>query len=198
MHGSVVGRAVVGIMKRSSVVIGVFASAALLAAPPLLNTVIDARDWRASPRFDGSAYVVSEAGSVAQDADPTGVAAVIATFDRWRGGDATEASVIGAIEANDFAYRLADFEELAASYGLDGRWVETEPAGLPRLKTPFVAHLEDGGGRFVIVRNVALGHVYATDPTRGNVLYPFDRFVEAWTGRAFAFPDPPPAPEAWR
>lgn len=167
--------------------------------PPAANVAAAVRDdWRASPRFDGDAYVVSEADAVAQVADPTGVAAVIATFDRWRGGDATEASVVEAIEENGFRYRLADFEELAAAYGLDGRWVETETAGLSRLKTPFVAHLADGGGRFVIVRHVALGHVYATDPTRGNALYPLDRFVETWTGRAFAFPDPPDAPEAWR
>jgi hypothetical protein len=169
------------------------AALAILLAPPLrsvaIATLVD--DWRASPRFDGSAYVVSDLGVVEQDVDPTGVAAVLATFDRWRGGDATEASVVDAIEAGDFAYRLGDFEALAASYGLEGRWVETDARALPRLKVPFVAHLSDGGGRFVIVRRVALGHVYAADPTRGNVLYPLDRFTDVWTGRAFAFPVPP-------
>lgn len=172
----------------------------VLLAPPIWNVVTSTtkHDWRVSPRFDGTAYLASDAGVVRQDLDGTGVAAVIATFDRWRGGDATESSVIEEIEAREFGYRLDDFAELAASYGLSGRWVETDLAVLHQLKHPFVAHLSDGGGRFVIVRNVGIGHVYAADPARGNVVYPIERFAEVWTGRAFAFPEPPAVPEAWR
>lgn len=173
---------------------------ATLLAPTVRNVAVSTTsyDWRASPRFDGTAYLVSPADSVEAERDATGVAAVIATFDRWRGGDATEASVVQEIEDSDLGYRLSDVEELAASYGFEGRWVEAEIATLPRLKVPVVAHLSDGGGRVVIVRNVAIGHVYVTDPARGNVLYPLERFAEVWTGRAFAFPEPPAAPEAWR
>lgn len=171
----------------------------VLLAPVVRNVVASTAtyDWRASPRFDGTAYLVSDLDVVRQDLDRTGVAAVIATFDRWRGGDASESSVADDIEAREFDYRLSDFAKLAASYDLHGRWVEADVAALPRLKRPFVAHLSAGGGRFVIVRDVGIGHVYVADPVRGNVLYPLQRFIEVWTGRAFAFPEPPPSPGAW-
>ncbi len=71
-------------------------------------------------------------------------------------------------------------------------------AALASLRPPFLASLHAGGGRVLVVRRVAIGHVYAADPRRGNVLYPLERFVEAWDGRLFAFDEPPPPPTAWR
>lgn len=116
---------------------------------------------------------------------------------RWSGQEADEAQVAAELAAAGFGGELADFADAAAARGLHGRWIEVAPADLPRLNVPFVAHLADDGGRLAVVRRVALAHVYVADPTRGQVLYPIDRFLIAWTGYAFAFPDPPTQPATW-
>lgn len=155
-------------------------------------------DWKASPRFDGQAYIVSTANYLPQERDPTGVAAVMATLLTWQGQPTTEAAMNDLLIERDFGYRLADLTKFAAEYGLEGRWLEAEPAALTRLKTPYLAHLRDGGGRFVIVRDARSGYIYATDPQRGQVLFPLEQFTAAWSGQVFAFPEPPMQPEEWR
>lgn len=155
-------------------------------------------DWKASPRFDGQAYVVSKSNYAPQEHDPTGVAAVMATLLTWQGQPTTEAEMNDLLIERNFGYSLADLTNFAAESGLDGRWLEAEPAALTQLKTPYLAHLRDGGGRFVIVRDARGGYVYATDPKRGQVLFPLDEFTAVWSGQVFAFPEPPLQPEEWR
>ena len=172
------------------------AALAFLALPPAVN-LARTQNWRASGRFDGEAYRLSSEEVARQERDPTGAAAVLATLQRWSGQEADEAQVAAALSAEAFDGGLAEFATAAAAREFDGRWIEVAPTDLPMLNVPFVAHLSDEGGRLAIVRRVALGHVYVADPTRGQVLYPIDRFLGAWTGNAFAFPDPPPQPATW-
>jgi predicted double-glycine peptidase len=172
------------------------AAAAFLTLPLAINLVRDP-DWRASPRFDGEAYRLSSEDVVWQKQDPTGAAAVLATLEHWGGRDVDEAQVADELTSAGFGGGLADFAVAAAARGFDGRWIEVAPADLPRLNVPFVAHLTATGGRLTLVRRVALGHVYAADPGRGQVLYPIDGFLSVWTGYAFAFPDPPTQPATW-
>lgn len=171
-------------------------AAALLALPPA-NALLRDPDWRASPRFDGQAYRLSLEDVVLQSTDPTGAAAILATLENWRGHDVDEAQFAAELTSEGFGGGLAEIADAAAARGFDGRWIEVARADFPRLNVPFVAHLSDDGGRLAIVRRVALGHVYVADPTRGQVLYPIDRFLATWTGNAFAFPDPPPQPATW-
>lgn len=176
--------------------LALIAALALLIAPPAI-TLVRNPDWRASPRFDGEAYRLSLDDAALHAVDPTGAAAILAALERWQGHEVDEAQVAAELAGEGFGGGLADFADAAAARGFDGRWIEVAPTDLPRLNVPFVAHLADGGGRLAIVRRVALGHVYVADPTRGLVLYPIDRFLAAWTGYAFAFPDPPPQPATW-
>lgn len=180
-------------------------SVLLLLTPPALNLYesVALNDWRASTRFDGQAYILSTSFSSSVEPAPahedaTGVAAVLSTLSSWNGTQTTPAEVFERMSASSFAGRLSDVTQLSASYGLDGQWLQAEPAALSHIKTPFVAHMEDDGGRFVIVRDVRGGYVYAADPTRGQVLYPFENFTAAWAGHILAFSDPPAQPEEWR
>jgi predicted double-glycine peptidase len=172
------------------------AAVAFLTVPLAIN-VARSPDWRANARFDGQAYRLSSEEVVGQEQDPTGAAAVLATLQRWSGQEADEAQVAAALSAEAFDGGLAEFATAAAAREFDGRWIEVAPTDLPMLNVPFVAHLSDEGGRLAIVRRVALGHVYAADPARGQVLYPIDGFLSVWTGYAFAFPDPPTQPATW-
>ena len=177
----------------------------LLLTPPVLSLYesVVLNDWRVSTRFDGQAYILST--SIPPSVDPapahedaTGVAAVLATLSTWNGTLTAPVDVFERMNASSFAGRLSDVTDLGASYGLMGQWLRAQPAALSLIRVPFVAHVRDGGGRFVIVRDVRGGYVYATDPMRGQVLYPFENFTAAWTGQVFAFPDPPAQPEEWR
>ena len=175
------------------------AAAALLVAPAAVNLARNP-DWRASPRFDGAAYRLSLDDVVLQERDPTGAAAGLATLERWRDGGGVDdggGAEDAWSEGPERIARLDDFAAAAEARGFAGRWLEVAAQDLPRLHVPFVAHVADAGGRLLIVRRVALGHVYASDPTRGQVLVPLPTFLATWTGRAFAFPDPPPQPPTW-
>lgn len=159
---------------------------------------VSLHDWTASSRFDGQTYLVSQADYTPQEHDPTGVAAVIATLLTWQDQPTSEAELHDLLVKRGFNYRLAEFTEFAAEYGLHGQWLQAEPGALTQLKTPYLAHLNGGGGRFIIVRDARSGYVYATDPQRGQVLFPLEEFTTAWSGQVFAFPEPPAQPEEWQ
>ncbi len=180
------------------IILAISFTALVLPAAWNVYSSVSLHDWKASPRFDGQAYVVSEAGYAPQDRDPTGVAAVMATLLTWQGQPTSEEEMYDLLTARDFGYRLADLTEFAAEYGLDGQWLQAEPGALTQLKAPYLAHLLDGGGRFVIVRDARSGYVYATDPQRGQVVFPMRQFLAVWSGQVFAFPEPPAQPEEWR
>lgn len=185
-------------MLRHSLVILLAATALLL--PPAWNVYesVWLNDWRASPLFDGQAYVVSDGGVVRSEVDETGLAAALATLLTWNGNTTSEAQVLEKLPGTGADVSLADVTALAAEYGIEGQWLRIETGALSQLKTPFVAHMAEGNGRVIIVRDVRSGYAYAADPARGNVLYPLERFVETFTGQVFAFPDPPAQPEEWR
>lgn len=177
------------------------AAAALALLGPAAWNAYDAawrNDWRAHPRFDGQRYVTDREAPVPQRTGRFGAAATLATLRHWQGRPLSEAAVQRRLDEAGFDGTLDGVREAAARLGFEGRWVEADPAAVPRLNVPFVAHLREEGGRLLLVRQVRDGYVYATDPTTGQVLYPLQAFAEAWTGRALAFPDPPPQPEPWR
>lgn len=174
-----------------------FTALILPAAWNVYSSVMQ-HDWKVSSRFDGQAYVVSQADYVSQQRDLTGVAAVMATLLTWQGQPTAEAELHDLLVERDFGYRLAEFTKFATEYGFDGQWLQAEPAALTQLKTPYLAHFSDGGGRFVIVRDARSGYVYVTDPQRGQVVFPMEQFLASWSGQVFAFPEPPIQPEEWR
>lgn len=166
------------------------ASLVVLAAPVAIG-LWSTPDWRVSPRFDGQVYVVSEAGVVPQALDPSGAAAVVASLAGGLDGGMDEAEALTRLEASGFDGQLSTFAAALAAEGLPGRWLSAEPRALAALRTPFIAHLRDAGGRLVLVRRVAAGHVYVADPLRGNVLYPEHAFASDWTGQVFVFDQAP-------
>ena len=177
------------------------ASAAVLLVPPLISvqTARLADTAERSDRRSGGAYRTSDQNLVMQELDATGAAAVIAVLRKWNGRDASEGEVLRQHTAlANGGLRFADVGEALTSEGFAGRWIEADTAALSGINLPLVAHLMDGGGRLVVVRTVALGHVYLADPARGNVVVPLERFAESWSGTAYAFPDPPTMPQAWR
>ena len=170
-------------------------SAALLVLPPALGIAAStgAGDWRRHATFDGVTYRLGAGDAIAAELDPSGSAAVLATFERWVDGSGSEAAAFTRfIDAGGDAEAFA---QVAAPLGAGGRWFDADAAALPRLKVPFVAAMRDG--RMVIVRRVAIGYVHAADPTRGSTLTPSSRFVADWSGRVFAFTEPPPLPGGW-
>lgn len=166
-------------------------SLGLLAAPVAIG-VWSTPDWRASGRFDGQAYLVSDADLVRQELDSSGAAAVLASIAGWRGGTMSEAEALTELEASGFDGQLATFEAAFGEFDLAGRWLGAAPGALGDLRTPFVAHLSDAGGRLALVRRVAAEHVYVADPLRGNALYPAASFLDVWTGQVFVFDTPLP------
>jgi ABC-type bacteriocin/lantibiotic exporter with double-glycine peptidase domain len=173
---------------------------AVLVLPAALNvhTSIIRHNWKESPRWNGQAYLTSSENHALRSEDPAGVAAVLATLTAWQEQPVTEAEINSAMAESSFNYTLAEFTELARGYNLNGQWLRTGPGRLEQLRVPFIAHLGDSGGRFVIVRDARSGYIYAADPQRGNVLYPLEQFTATWTGQVFAFPEPPAQPEEWR
>ena len=166
----------------------------VLLAVPVAVGVWSTPDWRASPRFDGQAYLVSEAALVRQELDPSGAAAVLASIDTDLGGEMTEAEALTELEAHGFDGQLDTFQAALEQLGFSGRWLGAGPAALEGIRAPFVAHLSDAGGRLALVRRVAAEHVYVADPLRGNALYPLASFAEIWTGQVFLFDTPPGQP----
>lgn len=184
--------------KRSFVLLIVAAAILLLPAAWNIYVSTGPGDWKSSQRFNGQNYLVSSASYVEAQNDATGVAASLATLATWNGLPTGENDVVNHLDEAGYTGNLADFTAMASHYGFAGQWLQTEAGAITQLNVPFIAHMSDGGGRVVIVRDARSGYVYATDPSRGNVLYPVDSFVESWTGQVFAFPAPPDQPEEWR
>ena len=176
------------------------ATVALLIPPSIsVQTARLADAAERAERRTAGAYRTSEADLVPYDPDATGAVAVVATLRSWSGRDASEGELLARHPSlADGGLRFSDVGEALTREGFSGRWIEADAAALSSLNLPLVVHLTDGGGRLAIVRSVALGHVYLADPARGNLVVPAERFAESWSGTAYAFPDPPPMPQAWR
>jgi hypothetical protein len=177
-----------------------------LALPAAWNVYasVALHDWKASPRWNGEAYLLSWDPSAqhlegaAVITGTAGIAASLATLLSWDGVPTSPAEVQLRMQSMGFEGRLSDISDLAGGYGLNGHWLQADAAVLAHLKTPFIAHMRGDDGRFIVVRDVRGGYLYAAYPGYGNVLYPLTSFAAAWTGQAFAFPDPPAQPEEWR
>jgi len=173
----------------------------LLAAAVLFTPVIvelaRTPNWLLHPSWNGSGYSLGAHGVIPAVLDPTGSAAVLATLDLWRGGGASEAEVFALLSERAFDYRLASFAVAAEEAGFPGRWALVDVGALAQLPTPFLAHLNDAGGRFVIVLRVASGYAYVADPNVGTALMPLADFARLSSQQVFVFDDDVPTPGGW-
>ena len=154
-------------------------------------------DWLAHPSRGGFGYTLGHHGVVFADLDPTATAATLATLALWRDGAGEEGEVWAELMAQGFDYRLASFAEVAAERGFPGHWASVDGSALAPLSTPFLAHLLDGGGRFVIVLRVAGGYLYLSDPNAGTLLVPLAEFTARSSEQYFLFNDPIALPGVW-
>jgi uncharacterized protein len=120
-----------------------------------------------------------------QQFDNTCGLAVLAMLLNAAGLETTEATLRKDAVLTDKGISLFDWQALAKKHGLRGRWLEAAAHTLPELPTPFVAHIEDPIGHFVIVQRVYNDHVLIADPNAGRVLFSVDAFQEVWTRRVF-------------
>lgn len=118
--------------------------------------------------------------------------AVLATLLGWLGRSVPLAEIEAEADLREDGITLDEFARLAASRDVPGAWYEVPARDLDLAPAPFVAHRRDGGGHFVLVRNVGSRYVLVADPARGLVLEPRPRFEDLFTGRAFLL-DPVPA-----
>jgi uncharacterized protein len=120
-----------------------------------------------------------------QQFDNTCGLAVLAMLLNAAGLETTESTLRKDAVLTDKGITLFDWQALAKKHGLRGRWLEAAPHTLPELPTPFVAHIKDPIGHFVIVQRVYNDHVYIADPNAGRVLFTNEAFQEVWTRRVF-------------
>ena len=173
-----------------------FGAAAGLITPSAIE-LARTPDWLLHPSWNGSAYALGVHQLVLAESDPTGSAAVLATLDRWRGGEVSERELAELLRKRDFDYRLGSFATAAAEWGFPGRWALVGPGSFHGLPTPFLAHLSDGGGRMVIVRRIASGYAYLADPNAGTLLMPLAELEARSSQQVYLFDAPVSAPEGW-
>lgn len=179
-------------------------AAALLAAGPGLSALGVARSMhaRARPYLLGSGAAAGLARlrpglppaavppvvrqTRAQSCGPAALASVLA----WRGRRVGERAVLARARLGRDGATLAELARLAALFGLPAAWYAPPPRDLPRLPTPFIAHLRRDGGHFVAVARVARGFVVLADPAAGAVVERLERFRREWSGRVLLFGAP--------
>ena len=83
------------------------------------------------------------------------------------------------------------FAQLANASGLGGRWYKAMAADLKQRKSPFAVQLVKPVSRYVLVQVVGKDHIKVLDPFLGSLIYPKDRFLQAWLeagfGQLYAF-----------
>lgn len=145
--------------------------------------------WLEAPNFDGSRYVLGWRGIVRVAEDPSGLATLIATVQEAHvKPDVERAPTPRPVRVPVGDLRQA-FSRLAYRHGLRGTWHHIEEADrrrvLERAASGMVAKMHAPVPGLVYVREVRNGYVYASDAAAGNVLYPLEEFLEAWTGHLY-------------
>ncbi len=82
---------------------------------------------------------------------------------------------------------LAEFGRLATGLGFPGAWYAAGSQDPSLLPLPFVAHLNEPAGHFVLVTGASSGLVRLSDPVRGQVALSPRAFRQLWSGRAWFF-----------
>jgi hypothetical protein len=77
------------------------------------------------------------------------------------------------------------FAQLANASGLGGRWSKSTVADLEKNKEAIVVQLKYPAVRYVLVQAVGKEYVKVLDPFLGSLLYPRDRFLQAWLEAGF-------------
>jgi len=194
---------------RARRVVIVLAALATITAP-VVWTMLETRAHRPAthPSFDGERYVFPVQD--AHDAERTAEAELAATLLAWRDGRATtvDAALAAPSEAGDanpgevpgpVPGLIARTEATLSRVGLTGEWRDLAEDRLDHLRPPFLAPIElDGRASMLVVRRIHSGFVFAFEADAGNVLYPYDTFVRAWSGPVRTFEPRVPAPELWR
>lgn len=176
---------------------------------PVVWTMVETRAHRPTrhPSFDGVRYVVPVLDS--RHANLSVEEEIAATLVAWRDGRAAASTTdFSAADASDeardetsttVAGLIDRTETLLRDEGFTGEWQDAAPRRLDALRPPFLAPIElEGRVSMLVVRRIHSGFVFAFEPGVGDVLYPYDTFVRAWSGRVRTFDPRVPAPEAWR
>jgi ATP-binding cassette subfamily B protein RaxB len=174
--------------RRRHLAAALLAMAALSLATPMAAGVRATRAWAQEPVPIAPLYVVLQAGSA--DCGP----ALVATLAAWAGRPADLALVTSQAAIGRDGVSLGEFARLASLHGLDGAWYSVRRDRLAGLRTPFVAHLQNGAkGHFVAVVAVGARHAVVADPATGALVGPTDELLRRFSGRVFLL-DAPPSP----
>jgi ABC-type bacteriocin/lantibiotic exporter with double-glycine peptidase domain len=136
-------------------------------------------------RADPNRINLGWAGIQRQQFDNTCGLAVLAILLNNAGLEISETQLRKNAVLTKQGMSLYEWQQLAKKYGLRGRWLEAASHTLPELPTPFVAHIKDPIGHFVIVQRVYNDHVLIADPNAGRVLFSIEAFEAVWTRRVF-------------
>lgn len=108
-------------------------------------------------------------------------AALLATLLERYGLPGDEDALLAAAPPGPDGIPLATFEQLAARFGLVGRWRRSHARSLP--EPGFVAHLRHPDGHFVFVDQQAGPYLHVLDPASGSAVWHVDAFQRRWSGR---------------
>lgn len=117
-------------------------------------------------------------------------AAALATVLAWKGRPVGESAVLARARLRADGLTLAELARLAGAFEVPAAWYAVRADDLPRLPTPFIAHLRADGGHYVAVWRVARGFALIADPALGLTAERLTRFRRDWSGRVMLFRDP--------
>jgi predicted double-glycine peptidase len=118
-----------------------------------------------------------------------GSAALATLLDFSLGEKLSERQVIqGLLEYGDSAriqrrraFSLLDMKKFVTVLGYQGRGYRADLDDLKTLKTPCIVPIKIFKYRhFAVFRGVAQGHVFLTDPWRGDISFTLDEFKQRW------------------
>jgi ABC-type bacteriocin/lantibiotic exporter with double-glycine peptidase domain len=158
----------------------------IVFAPTALNV---SQSWAMpQPRsFDGHRYLLGSEGVPRQVRDNSCGAAVLAILLQWRGEQVHEQDILSKAPLNPAGLSLYEFANLARQVGFNGQWVEAHMENWDALGKPFVAHIDEPFGHYVIVQRRFKDLILVTDPSVGRVAYTTEQFNRVWSKRAFSF-----------
>ena len=149
----------------------------LLSWQPLLNAA-------ATPAGQVS---LGWSGVVRQTLHNTCGPALLASLLVASGEPGTELGVAQLARLGPQGVTLAEFGRLADGLGFPGAWYEAGSARPDSLPLPFVAHLDQPAGHFVLITDSSAGLIRMSAPVRGQVAVSVADFRRLWSGRAWFF-----------
>ncbi len=162
---------------------------ALLTVSLLLLVLPSARGMRASSSWNADAHPLPSLEVVLQSQPASCGPAALATLLGWLGRPQSEAHLLSLTELGPDGLSLAEFARLSQLMDVPGAWYQTSLGSLPKLRTPFVAHLELPGaavaGHLVVVHSVSGDYIVVADPAQGGQVMALSRFGRDFSGRVY-------------